>query len=776
MPGRPHHSDKMKSCVDKLTAKGKSEADAFAICTVSLKKAGEPIFEAAASGSPEEETQLRAAAWPMEAGHVRGSQGGPSASHSDASAAHAKASAAHEAAAAAIRSKSANAAEQQSKAFAATRKAHSESMSAGFAEQFAAKAAKSYAGMAAKAETAGSAALFHEMAATYHGSAAHAHMNEPKTSPELTAAEVADDVVLQALEAGDAHFEEIRALTGKSRIEKKDGKDFLVVPVTALREGVIHAVNAKVPEFVPASVLAIAPSTWNGRPLVLGHPTYQGIPISANHPRILEERSFGQVFNSRYANKELLMEAWIDQEKLETLDAKLLQRLRDEDQVEVSVGALTRTAKSAGVHGGKKFSAVWKDILSDHLAFLPDARGACSVEMGCGTFRAAAAAEGEPMNIFDRVKALIAKAREAPAEEISEDELRVAISKTESDSDQRKALLEALRAMEPGVYDIVAMYSDRIIYPTYEGGKTCYYVRKYTGDAASGYKIDGNRTEVELVSDWQPVAAASRQMDCPECDGAGKMKTGKDCPTCDGTGQVPYAKRAAEGTPTDPPAPVPTPSASAVASAESVGDASAEVKPAPKALEHANDAAKPPCGCKSGEPMSKETREEVIKGLVESKYSGFTTGDEKMLEAASDERLEGFRVAAEARKNESEQNRAAATRELTTEDFMKVAPPEIKSLLDKTQKAETERKGFLVTELKACQSEYSEAELSNMKLEDLERLARVSGADVPPADYTARGLSRFPSKEDRAKDVYANPPNPYKLAIAKAKGEQPKAS
>ena len=71
--------------------------------------------------------------------------------------------------------------------------------------------------------------------------------------------------------------------------------------------------------------------------------------------------------------------------------------------------------------------------------------------------------------------------------------------------------------------------------------------------------------------------------------------------------------------------------------------------------------------------MTKEQREEIVKTLLESKHSGFTKGDEKLLEAASDERLEAFVVASEARAKADADLKAAATRELTEEEWLKGA-------------------------------------------------------------------------------------------------------
>lgn len=59
MPGdRKHHTDKWHSCVDKVSAQGHNESSASAICTASLQKAGEPIFQGAESRSLEEFTLL----------------------------------------------------------------------------------------------------------------------------------------------------------------------------------------------------------------------------------------------------------------------------------------------------------------------------------------------------------------------------------------------------------------------------------------------------------------------------------------------------------------------------------------------------------------------------------------------------------------------------------------------------------------------------------------------------------------------------------------------
>lgn len=185
----------------------------------------------------------------------------------------------------------------------------------------------------------------------------------------------------------------LRGALGAVRVEKYDGRDHMIVPVVALMDSVIHAVNAPHSERVPLECLQRAAATWNGRPLTLGHPTRNGSQISANDPRVLESQSFGRIFNSRVQGGKLLMDAYIDIQKAEAIGGqRMLEKLRNGQMCEVSVGAFVKTLAEAGEYNGKKYKAVWQETLGDHLAFLPDGVGACSIEMGCGAHRAASAA------------------------------------------------------------------------------------------------------------------------------------------------------------------------------------------------------------------------------------------------------------------------------------------------------------------------------------------------------------------------------------------------
>lgn len=188
----------------------------------------------------------------------------------------------------------------------------------------------------------------------------------------------------------------IRAHTeGTFRTEKFGGRDYMVVPVVALVEGVIQGATAEYPELALASEFGKFPAGWNGRPVVMNHPEIvhnnQAIKVSANSPGILEKYQFGFVFNSRLDGTRLLQEAWIDVDRANKLndDSKaVIQALKAGKTVEVSTGLFTGVHKTPGFLGNERYEAIWEGVVPDHLAFLPEGQfGACSVEDGCGAAR-----------------------------------------------------------------------------------------------------------------------------------------------------------------------------------------------------------------------------------------------------------------------------------------------------------------------------------------------------------------------------------------------------
>lgn len=172
------------------------------------------------------------------------------------------------------------------------------------------------------------------------------------------------------------------------RTAKFNERDHLVVPVVMLKGNVIvRPSNSEGPEFVPARELGFAVGGWNGRPVLPDHPSTG----SANYPDVLEQHSFGHIFNAVFEDGLLKAEAWLDTARAETLggDAwSVVERARAGEVIEVSVGAFVDMEKKQGTYNGEPFEYIWHSPVPDHLAMLPvGVEGACSVEMGCGAPR-----------------------------------------------------------------------------------------------------------------------------------------------------------------------------------------------------------------------------------------------------------------------------------------------------------------------------------------------------------------------------------------------------
>lgn len=184
-----------------------------------------------------------------------------------------------------------------------------------------------------------------------------------------------------------------------------DGRTHLVVPVVALvGDVVINPLGAMGAELVPTEQIAFAPSGWDGRPVVLDHPVDQnsGTPLSANRPEALAAARIGTMFNTRFEDGRLKTEAWID--TTAPAARELVEQLRAGEMVEVSVGAFVAVDHRPGrTADGRDFEWVWSSVVPDHLAVgLSGAKGACSIEMGCGAPRAAAENSSEPDAVEER--------------------------------------------------------------------------------------------------------------------------------------------------------------------------------------------------------------------------------------------------------------------------------------------------------------------------------------------------------------------------------------
>lgn len=176
--------------------------------------------------------------------------------------------------------------------------------------------------------------------------------------------------------------------------------------------------------------------------------------------------------------------------------------------------------------------------------------------------------------------------------------------------------------------------------------------------------------------------------------------------------------------------------------------------------------------------LEKTTRDELIAALVTDKYSGFKTGDEAILTAAADVRLEEFRTAAEAHRTtagviarmEAEQRQTAARltvaeqrlvkaeQPMTEDEFIQRAPAGIKAVLEARAAEEKTLHASLVSSLKDLGGE-TEEQLKKKTIPELQTLAQY--ARVKVLDFSGRGVAVARNAEHTS---YA-PPDPYKAGI-----------
>lgn len=174
------------------------------------------------------------------------------------------------------------------------------------------------------------------------------------------------------------------AQNGLTRKEILNEREYLVVPVIAIFEGVLNAL------FVPAEEIARSAQGWNGRPIIVYHPKSEdGTYISANSPD-LSTISPGQIYNAQWDDNKLKFEAWFDVEKTNQLGGyalEVMNRLEAGVLVEGSTGYFCDIQETKGFYHNKPYIGITHNILPDHYAFLPEMEGACSVEDGCGAPR-----------------------------------------------------------------------------------------------------------------------------------------------------------------------------------------------------------------------------------------------------------------------------------------------------------------------------------------------------------------------------------------------------
>jgi hypothetical protein len=82
------------------------------------------------------------------------------------------------------------------------------------------------------------------------------------------------------------------------RIDTLEGQEYTVIPMVILTEGV-HA-GSMGPLYYPKDELSKTPQAWNHKPIVVYHPTMNGVGVSACDPVVINSRKVGLMMTTQF--------------------------------------------------------------------------------------------------------------------------------------------------------------------------------------------------------------------------------------------------------------------------------------------------------------------------------------------------------------------------------------------------------------------------------------------------------------------------------------------
>ena len=175
---------------------------------------------------------------------------------------------------------------------------------------------------------------------------------------------------------------------GRVRHESIAGREYLVAPLTLIVPGVLRGSQGAV--LYESEDIRLSAHSWNGVPMIVYHPQRGNQYVSARDPEFAS-RWIGIVFNTRFVDGKLTAEGWFDKEATRRVDSRVSLALEQGQPIELSTGLYTRNVPvpkgmvhNSGVDGPVPYDFVAKEYKPDHLAVLPDQKGACSLRHGCG--------------------------------------------------------------------------------------------------------------------------------------------------------------------------------------------------------------------------------------------------------------------------------------------------------------------------------------------------------------------------------------------------------
>ncbi|MCX8207424.1 MAG: DUF2213 domain-containing protein [Methanothrix sp.] len=163
--------------------------------------------------------------------------------------------------------------------------------------------------------------------------------------------------------------------------------DSVVVLITQMQRDRANAIIDETDDVLKVSAIVTREGVFKGvyRPAEVLEKSYRwllGVPVTVSHPQdgvCFDEEAVGQVMEVSWEppNVRVVAELWKDR-----LPPAILQRIRNGEPVDVSVGYYPIEEAREGEFQGEKYDRIETSLFFDHVAIVP--QGACSWEDGCG--------------------------------------------------------------------------------------------------------------------------------------------------------------------------------------------------------------------------------------------------------------------------------------------------------------------------------------------------------------------------------------------------------
>ena len=215
----------------------------------------------------------------------------------------------------------------------------------------------------------------------------------------------------------------------------------------------------------------------------------------------------------------LFRSAWFDEKRLEDIAPEVLKSINDNLVVEVSVGVYSDEENTQGTWNGEKYTAIAYNHRPDHLAILPDAVGACSIEDGCGLL----VNEKGKVNMTNEKK-------------LNKEGYNIRPIKVITTNAGLVQLLDAIRSKlyaqdnNSNSYYLIEVYQDFVIYKLVKTGNVEFFKQSYQIATDGSIEFVGAPTQVIESITYRPVPVAQNSNNKNKKE---EKMNGKDgCPQC----------------------------------------------------------------------------------------------------------------------------------------------------------------------------------------------------------------------------------------------------